>query len=313
MPKQKISKTNKIMTKRLTAKLAKKDLRVSVVTQQSPIGANFDSGHLSKMSSLIKVSDMFVDGSYQRLPLKSKINRITKNFNPDLLGVIVCSMRDDNTLAIIDGSHRYHSLIAMGMNDSNVNAIVYFGLTIEDEAHIFAQTNKEHTKPTPAQIFKAGVVSKDKASVAINSIVEKIGASIHFAPGANNIRCVETIKKVYDNTDTGVLEKTLQTLKDAYPNNVDMFSGQMISAIACIYNRYGTQVNQKRLVDSLIKIGNPSIVLSKAKAMMGNGKVITFTSLPYLIVSTYNTRLTSNRLSDFPLNLIAQQVWTQRG
>lgn len=303
---------NKTTSKQLTTNQANKDLKVAIATKHESLGANFDVGHISKMSSLIKVSDMFVDYSYQRHPMKTKINRIIKNFDPDLLGVITCSMREDNTLAIIDGSHRYHALIALGMKNANVNALVYFGLSIENEAHIFALTNKEHTKPTPAQIFKAGIIAGDEASIAINNVVEKIGAKVHFSTGPNNIRCVATLRKVYDNAGANVLLKTLQTLQSAYPNNNEMFRDQMISAVACIYNRYGKKVDQERLVDTLAKIGNPSLVIAQAQAMISSGQIVTFTSLPYLIVSRYNVKLKTNRLTDFPMNLRSQQVWTKK-
>ena len=290
----------------------KKVITAPFATKNEAPGANFDVGHISKMSSLIKVSDMFVDYTYQRVPLKSKINRIVKNFDPDLLGVITCSMRDDNSLAIIDGSHRYHALIEKGMKNANVNALVYFGLSVEDEAHIFALTNQEHTKPTPSQIFKAGIVSGDEISIGINSIVEKAGAMVDFTPGPNKIRAVATLRRVYTNGGANVLLKTLETLKKAYPNNKEMFRDQMISAIGCIYNRYGKKVNQERLTETLSRMGNPSLVIAQAQAMISSGQTVTFTSLPYLIVSRYNVKLRKDRLTDFPMNLLPQQVWTQK-
>jgi len=42
-----------------------------------------------------------------------------------------------------------------------VNALVYFSLTIQEEAKIFALLNQEHTKPNTTDIFKAGIVSGD--------------------------------------------------------------------------------------------------------------------------------------------------------
>ena len=294
-------------------KEAAKSLNVPIVTKHESLGANFDVGHISKMSSLIKISDMFVDYQYQRSPLKAKINRIVKNFDPDLLGVITCSMREDNTLAIIDGSHRYHAMLEMGMKDANVNALVYFGLTLEDEAHIFALTNKEHTKPTPAQIFKAGIVAGDETAIGISNVVAKIGAEVHFAPGPNRIRCVAAVRKVYTNAGPAVLEKALRTLKNAYPDNKEMFRDQMISAVSCIYNRYGKKVNEQRLTEALTKLGSPSLVIAQAQAMISSGQTVTFTSLPYLIVSRYNMKLRENRLTDFPMSLLAQQVWTSKG
>lgn len=320
MPKKKNTSKSKIKekamvkvsnTETVTSKEIKKAVSVAISPYRETLGANFDTGHISKMSSYVKVNEMFVDYTYQRVPLKTKINRIVKNFNPDLLGVITCSMREDNTLAIIDGSHRYHALLEMGMKDASVNALVYFGLSIKDEAHIFALTNKEHTKPTPSQIFKAGIVSGDETSVGIANVVEKVGASFDEGPGANVIRCIATIRRVYTNAGPSVLAKTLETLKAAYPDNKEMYRDQMISAIGCIYHRYGKKVDQQRLSEVLAKIGNPSLVIAQAQAMMSSGQTITFTSLPFLIVSRYNVKLKNNRLPDFPMNLLPQQVWAK--
>lgn len=320
MPKKKNISKSKIKekamvkvsnTETVTSKEIKKAVSVAISPYRETLGANFDTGHISKMSSYVKVNEMFVDYTYQRVPLKTKINRIVKNFNPDLLGVITCSMREDNTLAIIDGSHRYHALLEMGMKDASVNALVYFGLSIKDEAHIFALTNKEHTKPTPSQIFKAGIVSGDEISVGIANVVEKVGASFDEGPGANVIRCIATIRRVYTNAGPSVLAKTLETLKAAYPDNKEMYRDQMISAIGCIYHRYGKKVDQQRLSEVLAKIGNPSLVIAQAQAMMSSGQTITFTSLPFLIVSRYNVKLKNNRLPDFPMNLLPQQVWAK--
>lgn len=320
MPKKRNTSKSKIKekamvkvsnTETVTSKEIKKAVSVAISPYRETLGANFDTGHISKMSSYVKVNEMFVDYTYQRVPLKTKINRIVKNFNPDLLGVITCSMREDNTLAIIDGSHRYHALLEMGMKDASVNALVYFGLSIKDEAHIFALTNKEHTKPTPSQIFKAGIVSGDETSVGIANVVEKVGASFDEGPGANVIRCIATIRRVYTNAGPSVLAKTLETLKAAYPDNKEMYRDQMISAIGCIYHRYGKKVDQQRLSEVLAKIGNPSLVIAQAQAMMSSGQTITFTSLPFLIVSRYNVKLKNNRLPDFPMNLLPQQVWAK--
>ena len=53
--KEKVVK-NKATSNQLTAKQARKDLNVAIATKHESLGANFDIGHISKMSSLIKVS-----------------------------------------------------------------------------------------------------------------------------------------------------------------------------------------------------------------------------------------------------------------
>ncbi|MDA0753905.1 MAG: hypothetical protein O3A49_04435 [Candidatus Marinimicrobia bacterium] len=304
MPKADIAET-------ISVQEIKKAANVAISTYHESFGATFDTGHISKMSSLVKPSDMFVDYTYQRKALDAKVKKIVKNFSPDLLGIITCSMREDNQLAIIDGSHRYHALIAMGMENSNVNALVYFGLSIQDEARIFTLTNKEHTKPNPSQIFKAGIVSGDEISVAIYKIIEKVGASISEGPGVNKVRAVSTLRKIYTNAGAEVLTKTLQTLSDAFPNNNETYHGQLLSAVGCIYRRYGDQVDQKRLAKVLGMAGSPAMIIAQAQSMISNGQTITFTSLPFAIVNRYNVKMKSNRLPDFPMNLLPHQIWAK--
>jgi len=296
---------------------AQKNLNVPVSYIELPslssnvsIGATFNSGHVSKMTSKIKVSELMVDFTYQRQPLKAKIAKIAKSFDPDLLGVIICSMRENGEIAIIDGSHRYHALVKMGLEYLNINALVYIGLTLEEEAKIFALSNQEHTKPSTVDIFKAGLVSGDKLTISINDILVKNGYYVGVGPGANKIRALVTLKRIYVNAGPGILDKTIRIIKAAYGNNSDVMRDQLMSAVAVILHRY-KNVDETRLINTLVKFGNPVSLLAQAKAMLpSNNNAITYTSLPYLIVQKYNVKLKSNKLSDFPMNLLPQQVWT---
>lgn len=292
-----------------------KDLRglnISAKTESEMFGASFNSGHISKISSLVKVSDMFVDYTYQRVALEKKVNKIAKNFDPDVLGVIICSMRDDGSLAIIDGSHRYKALVQKGMNDYSVNALIYFDLTIQEEAKIFTMLNQEHTKPNTTEIFKAGIVSGDEETIAINKIINSLGLHIGVGPGDNKIRAISTVKRIYRNADGDVLYKSLKSIKEAYGSNSSNMRDVLISAVAIVFNRYGDSVDVDRMIDTLQKFGKPNTLIANAQAMMsGKSNQVTTTGLPYLIVNKYNQRLTKNRLSEYPMNLLPQQVWVR--
>ena len=282
-------------------------------TNEDPILSEFqlmfNNGHVTKMTAKVKVSDLMVDFTYQRHPGNTKINKIVKNFDSDLLGVIICSMREDGKVAIIDGSHRYHALVKMNLMNLNINALVYFGLSLKDEAKIFALSNQEHTKTTPADIFKAGIVAGDEVSIAINDIMKKHNLIVGVGPGDNKIRAFSTLKRIYANAGGEILDKTIETIKAAYGNNSNVMRDQLLSAVAVIFHRY-KDVDEKRMVLSLQKFGNPITLIANAQAMLSTqSKQITFTTLPYLIVEKYNTRLKTNRLPDFPMNLLPQQVW----
>jgi hypothetical protein len=255
---------------------------------------------------------MFVDYTYQRVALEKKVNKIAKNFDPDVLGVIICSMRDDGSLAIIDGSHRYKALVQKGMNDYSVNALIYFDLTIQEEAKIFTMLNQEHTKPNTTEIFKAGIVSGDEETIVINKIINSLGLHIGVGPGDNKVRAISTVKRIYRNADGDVLYKSLKSIKEAYGSNSSNMRDVLISAVAIVFNRYGDSVDVDRMIDTLQKFGKPNTLIANAQAMMsGKSNQVTTTGLPYLIVNKYNQRLTKNRLSEYPMNLLPQQVWVR--
>jgi hypothetical protein len=289
----------------------KKNVNVPIVSQEK-IGALFNKGHVSKMSSMVKVSDLFVDYSYQRSPIGKKVNKIAKNFDPDLLGVIICSMRESGVLAVIDGSHRVHALRQKQMNDAVLNALVYFDLKIEDEAKIFSLLNQEHTKPNPAEIFKAGIIAGDEETIVINRIFTNLGLNIGVGPGENKVRAISTVKRVYRNAGEKVLRDTLYTIKSAYGDSSSTMRDVLISAVAIVYNRYGDSVEVSRMITTLQKFGNPNSLIANAKSMMSNQSQVTSTALPYLIVNAYNQRLKKNRLSDYPMSLLPQQVWVKQ-
>jgi hypothetical protein len=285
-----------------------KELHVPIVLEEK-FGALFNQGHVSKMSSVVKVSDLTIDYTYQRQPIMKKVNKIAKSFDPDILGVIICSMREDGSIAVIDGSHRVHALRMKNMNDTTLNALVYFSLTIQEEAKIFAMLNQEHTKPNTAEIFKAGIVSGDEETIAINKILNSLGLIIGVGPGDNKLRAISTVKRVYRNAGDKVLYDTLHTIKSAYGDSSSTMRDVLISAVAIIYNRYGSKVEVSRMITTLQKFGNPNTLIANAKSMGMNTSSVTSSALPFVIVNGYNQRLTKNRLEDFPMNLLAQQVW----
>ena len=288
-----------------------KSMHIPIKTsnQQEMFGASFNSGHVSKISSLVKVSDLVIDYTYQRQPLMKKVNKIAKNFDSDILGVIICSMREDGSLAVIDGSHRVHAMREKGMNDYSVNALIYFDLDIKDEARIFAMLNQEHTKPNTTDIFKAGIVSGDEETIAINKILNSLGLIIGVGPGDNKVRAISTIRRAYRNAGDKVLRDTLYTIKSAYGDSSSTMRDVLISAVAIIYNRYGAKVDVSRMITTLQKFGNPNTLIANAKSIGVNASSVTASALPFVIVNAYNQRLTTNRLSDYPMNLLAQQVW----
>lgn len=93
-----------------------------------------------------------VDHSYQRT-LRKTYKKIRDQFDPLLVGVVTLSKRPNNTMWVIDGQHRLQAMKELGI--TNAKALVYTGLTLEEEAKIFSLQNLNRIKVAQIDLFNA--------------------------------------------------------------------------------------------------------------------------------------------------------------
>lgn len=274
-----------------------KQLNVPVVTKSKKKAKNIDDASLSRLISNVKVKDLIIDLTYQRKPNATKVAKIIHNFDPNALGVLVCSMREDGIVAVIDGGHRVAALNAMGLSNLDVKCLVFFDLSIKDEAEMFTTLNDNRTKPKTQDIFKSKVIAGDSDASAISAILNKFGLSISNGPAMNAVRAMGTITNIYKREGKENLENTILSLSSAFDKHSSSFSDMSLIAVSRIFAKYGNNVDKKRLIESLSTFGNVNLwsnkgsVISKA---MGYKDVNIGMSI--CLVNEYNKRLRTNRL-----------------
>ena len=91
--------------------------------------------------SQINSKSIISEPSYQRMVDFSRVKKIVSNFNPNLVNPIKVSFRDGKYY-VFDGQHTLKALVAKNNNrDLMVECKVYYGMTLEDEAKLFAEQN----------------------------------------------------------------------------------------------------------------------------------------------------------------------------
>lgn len=99
-----------------------------------------ENGKMNKKFEKVNINDLKVDYSYRSLD-NPNADGIIENFKRLAIGYITVSAREDG-LYIIDGIRRVEALKHLGYVECP--AEVLHGLTVEDEARIFVNTNKFH-------------------------------------------------------------------------------------------------------------------------------------------------------------------------
>jgi hypothetical protein len=285
----------------ITAKDAKDNLKVPVIRKKANTKTNIkeiNPNIESSLNSEIRVSDLVIDMSYQRFPNEDKVNNIVKNFNQDALGVLICSIREDGTIAVIDGGHRVAALRMMNLENSTVDCLVYFGLTIAEEAKIFNLMNDNRTKPKTHDLFKAKVTAQDPEAVAINAILEKHNLQMTNRPTNNAVRAAGTLSKLFKKNGAKNIDNTIDILKTAFDSHSSTLSDAALTAISNILAIY-PEVDKARLIKALKLQVNSNLWASNganiSKQIKASDRSI---GMSIVLIKDYNKKMKTNRLDE---------------
>lgn len=247
------------------------------------------------LTSMVKVSDLMIDYSYQRQQNKAKVAKIARNFNYDALGVIIVSIRESGEMFVLDGGHRIAAMHLLGKKDDNVNALVYFDLTQQQEASLFVSLNEDRTKPKRSDIFEAKTLAGDEQASKIKEILSSLNLEIGSTPTSGVVRAVSGVNEIYENAGHDVLYKTLYVITSAFGRQSTVFNKQFMTAIAMMYHHFGDIINDDRLIEKLPALVDPHYAVEIARNST-KMKVYRTSSIALLnmIVTEYNKRLKKN-------------------
>lgn len=288
----------------------KEHLVVPIINRKNKVESKADEiGNLSSLETHLKVKELVLDMRYQRMPNEAKVSKIARNFNKDAVGVIVCSIREDGVIAIIDGGHRVAAMNLLGMQESTIDALVYFGLSLDQEAKIFTLMNEDRTKPKASNIFKAQVISNDEKAVGLDALLKSLNLVPDNKPGNGIVRGIGTLKTIYDNAGHTNTLKALSSLKKAFGDHSSTFNVDVVTALAIVFKKYN-DISTTKVVDALKRFVTIENMINQAKAMnLGSSRPIKYSTLPFIIVSSYNHKLRTNRIDSYDMSIEDKNVW----
>lgn len=251
---------------------------------------------MNKLSSNVKPNDLKIDMSYQRQVSPDRVNSIVRSFNKNAIGVITLSIRENGDLYIIDGQHRVEALKSLGLGEDDVNAIVFFDLSVEQEAELFYIMNDGRTKPKKFDLHKASSASGNSVAQDIDDVLAAYNLKVGDRPGDGIVRAVGTLHKVYSKIGKQKLSDVIKILLDANGRSSSAFQAEYITAVAALLIQY-KELDHNKLVSALQRLGDPTTTIFKAVNSAQSSKPFAKTvSLVCIMIDAYNYRLTKYRL-----------------
>lgn len=217
---------------------------------------------MSKMPVFIEVSELEIPLEYQREINKNHVDRLVREFNPYHFEPISVSRRDNKNY-VYNGQHRVEAVKKLGLK--LVPAVCFEGLSIEEEAVLFAEQSKATRSITPHENLKALITGKDFKSITIKKIADKHNFSISRKKSVkNSTTAVNSLRYVYEEFGEEVLDTTLGFLDRVWGGSLlapAVFTGSFIEGVAYFINNIkGKDVNLVLFAKKLDTITMEAIV-----------------------------------------------------
>lgn len=255
----------------------------------------------------LDVKDIEVDPRVQRGGLnRAKITRMVRDFNPGALGLIHTSFRTTRAHIILDGWHRLEAVRIVTSNTGQMWAREFTGLTLAEESQMFLDLNRTSS---PLLIDKFNVLlngdsTEAKMAQDLQSIANSFGWKVARTSGPGNVNCIGVLQKLYltsveKERDPNLVLLTFLAITDAWGTNDNAaVNGAIMEGIGAMYDEYGSNLDQARLVQVLRETeGGPTGLLARATNLGKTRNSKRSMAVADLIVEAYNRGLRRNGLT----------------
>lgn len=214
-------------------------------------------------ASRVPLKDIRLDSAYQRDLDSSRVNRLMRDYDPQLAGALILSARA-GLLWCVDGQHRMAAMKELGL--AHANAVVFEGLTQRQEADLFIKYNRNRKTLLAWDWFKAELVAGHEEALAITTICNRAGFQIEKTASHTAIQAVNAVRRIYRLGDDALLTDTLDAVKRHWLGKTSALSAAVLEGLAIFYHscRPEPQYDDKR-TEGIFESLPPLVLMNRAR------------------------------------------------
>ena len=225
---------------------------------------------------------------YQRGVQRKRVELIASHFNEYTANEPKVSFRNGKYY-VVDGQHTIESrILRNGGKDLPILCKVYTGLTMQQEALLFAEQNG-HSAPLTAGIkLRAKVVGEDALSMAFLAATNRVGLDFNYDSlqlSDYRISCVGTALKLYNQMGEKIYCEALRLIVDAWEGKPDSFRAAVLKGVMYFVEVYHGEFNEERLIRALRSVHPMEIYRT---GMDNPAKLPGWTKYVFPIYAAYN-------------------------
>ena len=208
---------------------------------------------------------------YQRMLRMEKVSQIAENFSEYIANEPKVSYRDGR-FYVFDGQNTVEARrTCNGGKDVTIRCKVFYGLTKEDEATLFAIQTGNATCLTAGERLRANLVAENPDALYFVGITSNAGVEFAYdgirAPW--KIYCIETAYELYKQYGCERYVEMLHIINEAWKGNVDAYLAGVIRGVARFISVYEGEYSRERLVKQLART-HPKTITQLAQKDTGS-------------------------------------------
>jgi hypothetical protein len=194
----------------------------------------------------VKVSDLFVDESYQRSLSQDRVWSIVTNFTWSLFQALWVGDRRGK-LYIVDGRHRFAAAQVLGKAIfPQVPCEIRRTANVEEEARVFIDLQEKRRKLSSAQRFKAKLLIKDPMALEIQSLFNRYKLVVTDTSGFQSwasgqpdvVNAVGTVEDLFRSGGRNHVDNVLFIVRNAWDAVVPTTSKYMLRGLGRVFERH---------------------------------------------------------------------------
>lgn len=239
-------------------------------------------------------SAVLVDPLYQRDLKQNNVNKITAEWDYDLVNEPKVSQRADGKLYVFNGQH---TLAAWRIHEGENTPIickVYRGLTWDEEKNLFLLQNGISSDPTTFEKIRAEFNGGNPEVRDMVEAAAEAGVQITFkthAPGFARCVAISAVVSMYKTLSRKDFVTALQLITAAWQGQSESYSAGFIKGMTNLFKRYKGQFKIADMRKVLEK-NTPNFYIREAKDMTGQ----LGNRFERLFIREYNKYKTVNRI-----------------
>lgn len=266
------------------------------------------NSRFSRRIEWMSVRDIGIEASAQRPFDARHAENIAKALDPDKLGyplVAEVGTPGRTRFIAVDGQHRIAAVRSCYGEDEQIQCEVVRGLTVNQAAELFLGRSYNKSIHTLNR-FRIAVTAGRPDETAINDAVERLGLRVQTGTGDGTLSAVNTLLALRkldahrDDPHDSVVTRVLRIALAAWGRKATMFQGDVLRGLGLVLLRYGTDIDEARLVSRLAGVASGALgVLSRGRSFRETTGGSVFQGCARAIVALYNVGLRSNGLAEW--------------